>query len=196
MGEYDRVELVAMQHHQLAAVCRLVEGRALDLDPAEMQPAELAEHLVMVAGDIHDARAALGALQYAPDDVVMRRRPVELLLQPPAIDDVTHEIHRLAVDIVEEVDQQLGIAALCAKAHVADPDGAEPAPFTARLFRHGWLVRIEVGQRGRAVTVAEIAFDIIAKHGPIAPKTAFLASGLWRAIATRESRFRGRTATM
>ncbi len=124
MRKHHRVELVAVEHHQPAAVGGVVERRAADLDAAEIEPGELAEHLVVIAGDIDDPRAALGALEDAPDDVVVRRGPVELLLQPPAVDDVADQVHRLAVDIVEEVDQHLGVAALGAEMDVGDPDRA------------------------------------------------------------------------
>src|SRR5690606_29129341 len=78
--------------------------------------------------------AAPRAFEDPPDHVVMCRRPVELLLEPPAIDDVAHEIERLAVRMVEEVDQQLRIAALGAEMDIADPDGAEFPPLHYARF--------------------------------------------------------------
>ena len=109
--QHDRVEFIAMQHHQAAPVSRGVERGPADFDPAEIQARELAEHFVVIAGNIYDPRATLGPLQNAPDDVIMRGRPVEFLLQAPAIDNVAHQIHHLAVDAVEEIDQHVGIAA-------------------------------------------------------------------------------------
>src|SRR5690606_30832181 len=125
-----------------------VERGPADFDPAEVEPGELPEHLVMVAGDIDDARAAPGALENPPDDIVVRRRPVELLLQPPAVDDVADEIERLAVGGIEEIDQQPSIAALGAEVDVADPDRAIAAALVRRRAlgaRHG---AIPIGQGG------------------------------------------------
>ena len=88
----------------------------------------------MVAGDINNPRSPLRAFHHAPDDVVVRRRPVEALFQAPAVDDVAHEIHRVAAGMVEEIDQHLVVAAPSAEMDVADPDRAVAdavAPFGA-----------------------------------------------------------------
>src|SRR5690606_30461654 len=134
MSEHDRVELVAMQHHKPPPVGRIVKGGAADFDTAETQAGELAEHLVVIAGNIDDPRAAPGALEDPPDDIIMCRRPVELLLEPPAVDDVANEIERFAVRVVEEVDQQFGVAALGPEMDVADPDGTEFPPLHHARF--------------------------------------------------------------
>ena len=126
--QHDRVELVAVKNHQTAPVRRVVKGRPGNFHPAEIHAGEGPNHLVMIAGDVDDPRAAVRALEDAPDDVVVFGRPVELLLQPPSVDDIADEVQCLAVRMVEEVDQQFGIAALGAEVDVADPDGAELAP--------------------------------------------------------------------
>ena len=73
MRQHDRVEFVAMQDQQFAPIGGDVDHLAADLDAAEIEAGELAEHLVMIARNVDDARAALGALHDAPDDVIMRR---------------------------------------------------------------------------------------------------------------------------
>ena len=70
--QHHRIEFIAMQHHQPPPVRRLVESSAADFDAAEIQPGELAEHLVMIAGDIDDPRTAPGAFEQPPDDVIVR----------------------------------------------------------------------------------------------------------------------------
>ena len=52
------------------------------------------------------------------------RRPVEFLLHLPAVDDVTHQIDRVAVAMIKEIDQQFCVAPACAQMDVADPDRA------------------------------------------------------------------------
>src|SRR3546814_1294110 len=56
-------------------------------------------------------------------------------LEPPAVDDVADQIERLAIDVVEEVDQQIGIAAAGAEVDVADPHGAIAAALADDAFR-------------------------------------------------------------
>src|SRR3546814_10964586 len=111
-----------MQHQQLAAVGGLMDRLAPYLDAAEAEAGELAEHLVMIAGDIDDAGAAPGPLHQAPDDVIVRGGPVEAALQTPAVDDVAHQVHGVAVDAVEEIDQHPRIAAPRAQVNVRNPD--------------------------------------------------------------------------
>ena len=142
----DDVEFIAMQHQQAAAVGGFVDRLAADLDPAEIEAGELPEHLVMIAGDIDDAGATLGALQDAPDDVVMRGGPVEALLQAPAVDDVADQIQRVAVDVVEEIDQHVGVAAARAQVDVGNPDRAVAASLDDAL-RDGRSRLREIGDR-------------------------------------------------
>ena len=101
--QHDGVEFVAMQDHQPAPVRGVVERGAHDFHSAEIHAAERADHLVVIARDIDDPRAALGTLEDAPDNIAVFGRPVDLLLQPPAVDDVADQIHGVAVGMVEEV---------------------------------------------------------------------------------------------
>ena len=118
MGEHDGVELVAVQDEQPAAVGGDVDRLLPDLDPAEVHAGELAEHLVMIAGNVDDAGAVLGALHHPPDDRIVTLGPVEALLHPPAVDDVADQIERVGIDMVEEVDQQPVVAAAGAEMDV------------------------------------------------------------------------------
>src|SRR3546814_3351008 len=67
MAHDHRVEFVAMENQQLAAVGRSVDRLFPDLDAAEIHAGELAEHPVMIAGNIDDVGAALGALHHPAD---------------------------------------------------------------------------------------------------------------------------------
>src|SRR3546814_5795781 len=70
-------------------------------------------------------------------------------LEPPAVDDVADQIERLAIDVVEEVDQQIGIAAAGAEVDVADPHGAIAAALADDAFGHMRLGREGIGKAGR-----------------------------------------------
>src|SRR3546814_4930796 len=62
-------------------------------------------HLVVIAGDIDDVRAALGALHDAADDRIVPLGPVKALLQSPAVDDVADQVEDIAVDVIEEIER-------------------------------------------------------------------------------------------
>src|SRR3546814_2743550 len=73
--------------------------------------------------------AALGELQHAADHVIIGRRPVPAALQSPAVDDVAHQVKRVAFDQFQEIDKQLGIAAARAEMDVGYPDRPESQPW-------------------------------------------------------------------
>lgn len=54
----------------------------------------------------------------------LRTGPVKFLLHLPAVYDVPNQIHRVAVAVIKEIDQQLCVTAACAQMDVADPDRA------------------------------------------------------------------------
>jgi hypothetical protein len=121
-----------VRDEQPAAVGGLVHRFERQLDPAEVHARIVAQHLVVVAGDEHDAGAAVRHLEHAADDLAMRVGPVPALAQPPAVDDVADQVERLALDRAQEVHQHRGVAAARAEMDVGDPDGAVLALGTER----------------------------------------------------------------
>src|SRR3546814_1858936 len=101
---------------------RSVDRLFPDLDAAEIHAGELAEHLVMIAGNIDDVGAALGALHHPADDGIVPFGPEVALLHPPAVDDVADQIERFRIDMIEKVDQQAIVAAARAAMDVGNPD--------------------------------------------------------------------------
>src|SRR3546814_12383686 len=88
-------------------------------------------------------------LQHAPDDVIMLGRPEMPFLEAPAVDDVADQIERLAIDMVEEVDQQIGVASARAEMDVADPNRAIAAPLADEALRHMRVGGAGIGQARR-----------------------------------------------
>jgi hypothetical protein len=89
----------------------------------------LARRLVVIAGNVDDVGALAGLAQDLLHDVVMCLRPVPPALQAPAVDDVTHEIQMVALVFLQEVEQQLGLAAARAEMDVGQEDRAMASRF-------------------------------------------------------------------
>src|SRR3546814_20361908 len=69
-------------------------------------------------------RAPLGLGQNLADDIGVLLRPEPAAAQTPAVDDVTDQIQRFAVVLLEEIDQMTGLAVRCTEMHIGDPDRA------------------------------------------------------------------------
>ena len=121
----DGVELVAVDDQEVAAVGSYVGVAVGDLDAAEMRALERPQELVVIAGDVDDARALAALAQQLLDHVVVRLRPVPGAAQPPAVDDVADQIDRLGVVVAQEVEQELGLGRLRAEMDVRDEQRPE-----------------------------------------------------------------------
>lgn len=96
-----------------------------DLDAAEIEVDELADHFIVVAGHEDDIGALLGLLQDRLHHVVVALVPVPATLQLPAVDDVAHQVERLGFGGTQKFQQSLGLAAGSAQVDVGNPDGAK-----------------------------------------------------------------------
>jgi hypothetical protein len=132
---HDGVELVAVDDQKAAAVGGLVHRLVLDLHAAEADRHVVAQGLVVVAGNVDDVGALARLAQDLLDHIVMALRPIPGFLQAPAVDDVADQIERLGLVVLQEIEQQLGLAAACAKVDVGDPDGPE-TPCDVSVDRH------------------------------------------------------------
>src|SRR3546814_8590373 len=90
----------------------------------------------MIARNVDDPRSAPRPLEDTAHHIIMLAGPVELLLEPPAVDDVADQIEHFAVGVVEEIDQLMGIAAFGSQMDIADPDRAKPASGIHRSDGH------------------------------------------------------------
>ena len=119
----DAVELVAVDDQIAPPVGRLVDRLAGHPHAAEMLAAEVSQPVVVIAGNIDDPHAALRQRQHLLHHVGVGLRPVPAAFQPPAVHDVADQIQRLAVHLVQEVAQQLRLAAPRAEVDVRDEGG-------------------------------------------------------------------------
>jgi hypothetical protein len=87
--------------------------------PPKFDAQEVAGGLVVVAGDVDHLDALAGHAQNLLHHVVVGLRPVPAALQLPAVDDVADQIEPVALDVADEVEQDLGLAA--SRAEVTRP---------------------------------------------------------------------------
>ena len=120
----DAVERVAMHDQQPLAVGGDVDGLVHHLHVAERHAVVVAQRLVVVAGHVDDARALARLAQQLLHHVVVALRPVPAALQAPAVDDVADQVDLVGVVVLQEIEQELGLAAARAQMNVGDEDGA------------------------------------------------------------------------
>ncbi|CFP04455.1 Uncharacterised protein [Bordetella pertussis] len=130
----DAVELVAVQHQQLDALGRDVDVLVQDLDIAESEARELPREFVVVAGDEHHPGAVARLAQDALDHVIVGARPVPVLAQLPAVHDVAHQVQRVRIVMVEEIEQEFGLASGRSQVNVGNP---QRAPMRGMDLGHG-----------------------------------------------------------
>ncbi len=119
------VELVAVGHEIAPPVRPLVDPVAGHHNASEVNAAEVAHPVVVVAGDVDDPHALTRQPEHLLHHVVVRLRPGPTALQLPAVDDVADQEQGLGLDRADEVEQQLGLAAAGPEVDVGDEDRAE-----------------------------------------------------------------------
>ncbi len=121
---HHAVELVAVQDQQAASIGGDMDGLVLDDDAPEAAEGEVAEILVVVAGDVDDTGPLAGLTQQFLDDVVVGLVPIPGAPEAPAVEDVADQIEEVGVRYLEEIEKQLGIAATGTQMDIRNPDGA------------------------------------------------------------------------
>ena len=106
----DAVELIAVQDEKPPPVRGYMHGFGQDGDAAEPVSGEIPEILVMIAGDVDDARSLARLAQELLDDVVVVLAPVPGAPHPPDIDDVADEVEIMRLGRAKEIQEKLGIA--------------------------------------------------------------------------------------
>ena len=115
---HHAVEFVAVQDQHAAAVGAPMDVFAVNFEVAEHGTVEFAKHFVVIAGDEDDLGAALGLAQNGAQHIVVRLRPEHGLFHAPHIDDVADQEQIVHLDVVQEIEQQIGAAAFEAQMDV------------------------------------------------------------------------------
>jgi hypothetical protein len=131
---HHRVELVAVQHQQPRAIGRYMNGAIDQLDATEMHAREVAQELVVIAGNIDDPRALARLPQKLLHDIAVALRPVPRFPEPPSVDDVADQVDRVGVMPAQEIDKPFRAAPARAKVEIGEKKGAEMT--RSRSLRH------------------------------------------------------------
>ncbi len=86
---------------------------------------EMAAELVVIAGDVDDARALARLAQDFLHDVVVRLRPIPSAADLPAVDDVADEIKVVGFGVAEKIEEVMCLAAGSAEMQIGNPDRPE-----------------------------------------------------------------------
>ena len=130
------VEHVAVHDQITPAVGGLVD-RGLDhVDAAEMGAVIVAQELVVIAGQIDDARALARLAQQLLHHVVMVLRPEPAGAQLPAVDDVADQINGLGIVIAQKADELIGLATARAEMHIGNKESTEFGRTVLDSHRH------------------------------------------------------------
>jgi hypothetical protein len=146
---HHEIEVVAMNHEIAPPVAGRVNGMLDDLDATEVHAVIVAQELVVIAGDIDDARPLARLAQELLHHVVVRLRPVPARAELPPVDDVADEIDRVGIVVAEKVEQPVGLTALCAEMHVGNEQRAK-RPYAPR--GHSAAILICESPRGERLT--------------------------------------------
>src|SRR5213592_5260503 len=85
------------------SVCQTMNGTLLNGNVA-VGTEKSGEHLVVVTGDVNDARSLARFAENLLDDVVVLLRPVTAATQLPDVDQIAHDIERLAFVFAQEIE--------------------------------------------------------------------------------------------
>jgi hypothetical protein len=120
-----QIEHVAMHDQIAAAVGTFMDRRLNHLDTAKMGAVIVAQELVVIAGQIDDARALARLAHQLLHHVVVRLRPIPARPQLPAVDDVADQIDRFGIVVAQEVEEAFGLAASRAEMNIRDEESTE-----------------------------------------------------------------------
>ena len=122
---HDGVQFVSVNDENPPSIGGFMDGVVLDADVA-VEAFELADHFVVVAGDIDHPRALARLAQDFLDDIVMLLRPVNRAAQLPDIDQIADDVERFEFVVAEKIEKHGGIGATRAQVDVRDPCGPRP----------------------------------------------------------------------
>jgi hypothetical protein len=121
----EAVGLVAVRDEIFPPVRADVNDLLRERDAAEPHAGEFLHELVMIAGEVDDARLlAAFAEQFLDQDVVVVA-PVPAEAQLPAVNQVADDVEVAAVGDAQEVEQVRDVRVFRAEVHVRNPDGTE-----------------------------------------------------------------------
>src|SRR5690606_20555869 len=99
------VKLVTMADHETTTIGGGMNGLLAQLDASEGLATEMMEKLVMVARYVNDPGIVAGDLKQLADHRLMGIRKMDPALHRDEIDNITHQVQRLALHMGQEIHQ-------------------------------------------------------------------------------------------
>ena len=118
-------QIVAVDDQIAAAVRAFMDRRLHYLDAAKMGAVIVAQELVVIAGEINDARALARLAHELLHHVVVRLRPIPARSQLPAVNDVPDQIDRFGIVVAQEVEEAFSLAASRAEMNIRNEESTE-----------------------------------------------------------------------
>jgi hypothetical protein len=137
----DAIEKVPVRHPQAPPIGRDMDALLRHVHPAKVVRDIAPCELVMVAGNEDDAHTFSRLAQDLLHHIVVQLRPVPGAPQLPAVDDVAHQVQRVALDVAQEVEQRLRLTPRGAEMQIGDPDGAD-INLHCRVIIHRTLLKV------------------------------------------------------
>lgn len=119
---HHAVEEIAVSDPEPSAIGSDVDGILDHVDVTEGETYELSQQLIVIAGNVDDARALAREAQELLDDVVMRLGPVPAVAQLPAVEDVADQIERVGPVRSQEIEEIVSLATWRTEVDVRYPD--------------------------------------------------------------------------
>ena len=114
-----------MNDKEALAVGLGVASFASDTEVSEDRSAVIPKKLVMIAGYVNHLGAAPGFSEDCAKDIIVRMGPEQPPFHLQDINDVAHQIQKVAFKGVQKVEQAIGAAAPKSKVDVGNPDRAD-----------------------------------------------------------------------
>src|SRR5262245_18528540 len=144
----DDIEQIAVDHEVAPAVRAPMDGVLQHLDATEMGAVVIAQELVVIAGDVAQARALARLTQQLLHHVVVELRPIPARLQLPTVDDVADEINGIGLVMAEEVEEAAGLAAFGTEVDIGQKQRADLCRSMRNPLQHSRSCRRRFGLIG------------------------------------------------
>ena len=111
-----------MGNQETPAIGGLVDRVPHDEDVSEAVADEVPRRFIMIAGHVDDLHALAGQPQDLLHHIIVGLGPIPAVPELPTVDDVAHQVEGVEFGGLYEIEQEFGLAPLCAEVDVRNED--------------------------------------------------------------------------